>query len=511
MSIELIYGGEETLIKLLNDENGTTYTVNDVIIGAPTSSADTDYNTDIDITIKKEALPEGVVPEGEIGVLIPIHYNRLDMGRLFATKHLTLRFAESETIDSHALAAAIQKEVKVILETEGDGADFVVDPIDSSKLPTSVLLRATETSLRFTGQFAVDVAKAIVQDTTIITPVEEVANAPITAPAAIKADGTLQVGNGNPNGKLIVADNGELQIAVGARRFKNTLLVAPVDNEYTIVVGETSDWNFPYSFALLDKKNGSTITDLYDITLKATATTGGGVLNFALKREFGKLVFVDTANNLRIINGFVSGDQSVYQDIQRVSLYKAAFGSIETNDAGALLGEFTFEVKAVRKQATGIDPVVVNFTVQVEKEAAGASPQVFAFSAPSDEPVADEDGLEAESVNDGDIEGTDTPAAETPVDEPSGLSNVEIVDEPAAPEAPAQDEEASDFDIVASHGEGETSNFTSGADQPVWIKVDGEFIEAKVEDLEVGNVFLASENGPVEYTVVSINDNRPAV
>lgn len=514
MSIELIHGGEETIVQLLNQENGTSYTVSDLIIGAPTSSADVDYNTDIDITIKKEALPEAVVlPEGETGLLVPIHYNRLDLGRLFLNKHLTLRFAEGETIDIVSIAAKIKDEVKVVFETVAGDADLAAVTVDPTKLPTSVLLRATDTSLRFTGQFAVDVAKAIVQDTSIITPVEEVVNAPIAAPLALKADGTLAAGTGNPNGKLIVADNGELEIAVGARLFKNANLVAPSENSYALVVGETADWNLPYSFALLNKKNGSTITDLYDISLKVTAGTGGGVLNFALKREYGKLVFVDTANDLRIVNGFVSGDQSVYQDIQRLSAYKQAFGSVETNEAGALLGDYTIEAKAVRKQATGIDPVVVSYTVSATKVADGGEvPQamIASFSAP----VGDEEGF-----TDGDVDSADNSAADEAATDSAGSDeNVSIQDAPAEEPAAApveevqtedEAEEKSDFEYSARDAEGNLSNFSSGASEAVWIQVDGEFVEALVEDLEVGSVFKLTADG-AEWTVESITDNRAA-
>lgn len=505
MSIELIHGGEETIVQLLNQENGTSYTVSDLIIGAPTSSADVDYNTDIDITIKKEALPEAVVlPEGETGLLVPIHYNRLDLGRLFLNKHLTLRFAEGETIDIVSIAAKIKDEVKVVFETVAGDADLVPVTVDSTKLPTSVLLRAADTSLRFTGQFAVDVAKAIVQDTSIITPVEEVVNAPIAAPLALKADGTLAAGTGNPNGKLIVADNGELEIAAGARLYKNANLIAPSENSYAVVVGEAGDWNLPYSFALLNKKNGSTITDLYDISLKVTATTGGGVLNFALKREYGKLVFVDTANDLRIVNGFVAGDQSVYQDIQRLSAYKQAFGSVETNEAGALLGDYTVEAKAVRKQATGIDPVVVTYTVSASKVAEGGEvPQamVASFSAP----VADE-----ESFTDGDVDSTDSAADEAATDSAGSDENVAIQEAPAEePAAAPAEEEKSDFEYTARDAEGALSNFSGAAGEVVWIQVDGEFVEALVEDLEVGSVFKLTADG-AEWTVESITDNRAA-
>lgn len=505
MSIELIHGGEETIVQLLNQENGTSYTVSDLIIGAPTSSADVDYNTDIDITIKKEALPEAVVlPEGETGLLVPIHYNRLDLGRLFLNKHLTLRFAEGETIDIVSIAAKIKDEVKVVFETVAGDADLVPVTVDSTKLPTSVLLRAADTSLRFTGQFAVDVAKAIVQDTSIITPVEEVVNAPIAAPLALKADGTLANGTGNPNGKLIVADNGELEIAAGARLYKNVNLIAPSENSYAVVVGEAGDWNLPYSFALLNKKNGSTITDLYDISLKVTAATGGGVLNFALKREYGKLVFVDTANNLRIVNGFVAGDQSVYQDIQRLSAYKQAFGSVETNEAGALLGDYTVEAKAVRKQATGIDPVVVTFTVSASKVAEGGEvphAMVASFSAP----VADE-----ENVTDGDVDSTDSAADEAAIDDAGSDENVAIQEAPAEePAAAPAEEEKSDFEYTARDAEGALSNFSGGAGEAVWIQVDGEFVEAVVEDLEVGSVFKLTADG-AEWTVESITDNRAA-
>ncbi len=357
---DLLKTGDAYLTDLINRQNGTSFTPGQLVIGRPTVSADDVYNTDIEITFPPVPVAGEAEPEAPMGEL---HYPRFDLGRLFAHKNVRIRDRGYTT--HRDLAEALVEEVRLRFEPE----DLVAAEIPEGPYPKTLLIRADELSLRFIGQFSIDLLEPIVEDTSIITEVTTESNVS-PAPMALKADGTLFHGIGNAGGGMIKASNGEIEIAAAARLVKVTTVFAPSNGTYFLNVADNADWSIPHSFALVDNRNGDHITDLYDCTFKVTALESNGVLEFNLRRLFGHLAMVDDANDLRIQDeGTSNEDQTLYQDIQRVSFYKGKLGSLSVNELGAPYGDFRVELRAQRRDMSA-PPVELSFDVKVEGLAA---------------------------------------------------------------------------------------------------------------------------------------------
>ena len=354
--VDLLMSGDDFLVDLINRQNGTSFTPAQLVIGSPTKSADAVYNTDIDVTFPAVPVPGESQPEHPIGEL---HYARFDLGRLFA--HRSIRIRDQGYSTHRDLIEALVREVRLRFDME----DLVDTTIPAGPYPKSILLRADDLSLRFVGQFSVDLLEPIEADPSIITPVVESVNTTL-APMALKRDGTMINGTSNPGGGFVKASNGEIEVAAAARLVRVSTLFPNVDGVYHLNVGDNADWNIPHSFALVDDRNGDHITDLYDCTLKITALESNGVLTFNLRRLYGHLAMVDDANDLKIQDEGTSNEaQTLYQDIQRVSFYKGKLGSLSVNAQGAPYGRFRVEVKAIRLD-NSVPPVEVSFEVDVE-------------------------------------------------------------------------------------------------------------------------------------------------
>jgi hypothetical protein len=340
---DLLVPGAQYLADLINENNKTSYTPSDLIIGPPRASADQAYNTDVEVSFLLEPTLEDPTPDPVMGEL---HYLRFDLGRLFAKRSIKLRDNGYQTIRD--LIAPLAEEVRIQFENE----DIVDGPIPAGS-PKSLIIQADPLSLRFIGRFSIDIVDPIVPDTSmIISPVV----VPNTMPArmAMKSDDTLFYGNGNLSGGMLVAGNGEVEVAGAARlsTYRGVFNSTLVENKHTyhLDIADISDWTLPFSFALINKRNGDLLTDLYYCAVKITAQQGGGYLNFVITRQYGKLILWDAVNNLTVSDILTYNDeQTLFQNILRVTAFKHKLGSLTCNAIGAPYGVFDVEISAARK------------------------------------------------------------------------------------------------------------------------------------------------------------------
>lgn len=198
--------------------------------------------------------------------------------------------------------------------------------------------------------------------------VEPVVTPNQSAPAqAVKPDGNLLDGTGNPPGSLVIASNGHLDLALGARiRQVATLPPADENGHYNVEIGSTRLWTFVYSASLNSVEFGSVLTNFYDITLKVEDTDHvGESINLDMTRIGNAYLNIDETNNIRITDGTYLADLSVFQDIQSVSFYGTAFPSATRNAAGGLLGNFRLTYTATPKAGVAGDPVVCTITATI--------------------------------------------------------------------------------------------------------------------------------------------------
>ncbi len=330
-AVDLLKSGPETIAELINMNNRTNYVHTQLVIGAPTSSKDVEYNTDIEVTFPTD-------PEPTTGEL---HYHRLDLGRLFAQKNIRLRDNGYDNVND--LIPALLGEARIAFDTD----DLNDDPI-SGAYPRAVLIRANPLSLRFTGQFSIDVLEPITPDTSFITAPTNAEGSPTGK--ALKSDGTLWYGNDLSAAKMLTATNGEIELAASVRMVGLSMVFGPQSGDYVVDINANGDWVVPYSIQLVDTRNGEKITDLYDVTLSVEAAQSGGVLDFELQRLYGRLILKDTDNNLTVDNASAYPEsQALYQSELRVADYQSKLGSLTRNDSNIPYGTFTVTLTATRK------------------------------------------------------------------------------------------------------------------------------------------------------------------
>lgn len=354
-TVDLLKTGTETIIELINLNNKTHYEDGDVEIHAPRASADEAYNTDIECTFPVEASAGNPDPEPVTGEL---HYNRLDLGRLFEGKNIRIRDNDYENIFD--LIAPIAEEVRVQFEQ-----DDLVDGALAGAYPRNVLIKAAPESLRFVGQFSVEILEDEADDAGFLVAPTTVRGAP--SQAALQADGTLVTGQGIPSGQFFVATNGEIEIAASAQIYRSPYAQAATvgQDEYQLNVSDQDDWTIPFSILLKDTRNGQRITDVYDVNLRIEAP-GGGELFFALTRQYGRLSLVDEDNELKVEDQAAYNEaQTLFQSALRVFTYKGKLGQQDVNNVGSPYGTYIVTLTANRKVGSAAD-VVVTFDVIVE-------------------------------------------------------------------------------------------------------------------------------------------------
>lgn len=295
-------------------------------------------------------------------------FNRLDLTGIFTAAGIdTVEVLQSAvTADtSAAVVAAVNARYSLGFTAE--------DILDEAFEPgvTSVTLNANPLSHGYAGQLLVQLVEGKTPlAEVVVDPVLSGPSYPTPVPVYLtdvvfgdgevtqkgqKEDGKMLIGTGNPSGDLFKADNGEIELAVGARRYRDINTFPPVDGKYTFDIADDADWNFPFSVALLQEDRP--VTELYDVTLSIGSDATSEIVEFTLHRDDeGGFHFVNEALGLDINDSAADATGSVVQNIQRVTFYKEHLGAVVVNGAGAPVGDYHISLKAVRRE--GLVPAV---------------------------------------------------------------------------------------------------------------------------------------------------------
>ncbi len=305
-------------------------------------------------------------------------YNRLDLTALFAA-------AGIEVVQVAAGAATVGEVVQRVNARYSlqFGADDIQN-LDAAVEGSSVVLQATATSYGFKGQVSVELVEGktplaevivdpLLDDLALPVAVPAYLTAPViivgeVAPKGKKENGTLLNGSGNPAGALTTANNGEIELALGARIWKSGNLIEPVDGHYDLAIRADQDWNWPVCIALLQEERA--ITDLYDVTLTVKVAENGAELPFTLHRdEAGVFHFINEEHSLDIADNASTAAGDVTQNIQRLSFYSEELQNPTANALGAPLGDFTLSLTAVRREGL-VEALVCSIDVTVAESPA---------------------------------------------------------------------------------------------------------------------------------------------
>lgn len=178
----------------------------------------------------------------------------------------------------------------------------------------------------------------------------------------LKPDGKLLIGNNNPASGGITVSNNELEIFFRPGFVGIGTDIPRTGNNYTLNTQNTRDWNWTFSYYLVNNPAAKTLVDLYDIELSVAST----YVNFTafIELDSNNLYhFRNTDKSIDVIDNVTNDIRSLIQNIERLSF--VTFGTAHPhNTAGYPIGTFTFTITATRKEGD-FDPLVLTSVITV--------------------------------------------------------------------------------------------------------------------------------------------------
>lgn len=306
-------------------------------------------------------------------------YNRLDLTSLFAN-------AGIDTVQIHKGPLTTEGVVAKLNQRYGLGftAEDIVFGEAIAEDATEVVLTAEAGSHGYVGTVVVELVEGkvplaeVVLDPVLDGPVypgavpayliDPVIIEGTVTPKGQKENGTLLTGSGNRAEHMVIASNGEIELALAARIYRTGDLIIPEDGHYSVEIADDGDWTWPFSVAMLEEDRPA--TDLYDITLTATSIESQQSVEFKASRDVeGVYHFANEEFGLDIIDSDQTPSGSVVQNIQRMTFYKDFLGQMTENAGGAPIGEFIVSLQAVRRDGLA-EVVKVEITVDATVTAA---------------------------------------------------------------------------------------------------------------------------------------------
>ena len=358
---------KDLLLDLVNDKNQSELVHEDVDFADPAVQTANDRNSNSVISAK---------PDSQYTGEVTVEYDRLDLQKLFTDAGMPVVELNSLGLTSSLdLLTELNLEYGLALDED----DIVVEALPTGLLPQDYTLKVKATSFAWLNQLAIrltdgkpPLSSVIVQtvldglkyptgDVTSLTRPEIAFAAPV-AEAFQTPEGTLLVGTGNPVGDLIVATNSEIEVAVGARRYRDAVTIPPTDGaipSYAFSIADSGDWNFMFLAGMKDKTKVLDLTG-YRLTLAVVTQD----LSHSMRLQFvenedgshsWKEVDATGAfvpNGINVTDAYIAEDGTVTQEIQRLSFYAGGqfpnFEGLTKNSAGAVLGDFTLSLEARR-------------------------------------------------------------------------------------------------------------------------------------------------------------------
>lgn len=183
----------------------------------------------------------------------------------------------------------------------------------------------------------------------------------------------LKVGSSNRAQAMVVASNGEVELAGACRFYRSGNAFEPNGTEYEVNLQNSpdktsKDWTFVYSAALVDNRNAAGLADLYDLTLDVRCIETGESLNFVGRFDNGVFHLEDAAHGLDIVDNTTDSTGRLMQNIQRINSYKPQLGNPSLGRiSGNPIGEYEFTLTA-RRRVGEFPPVVAQWTASVIDE-----------------------------------------------------------------------------------------------------------------------------------------------
>lgn len=316
--------GPQFICDMINLNNkGANLAPADVTIGVPVKSADERYNTDLVVTI----------PNGAETADVEYHYQRFDLGEVLSRRELI--FPANGISYVNDIAAKISETLAI----EFDADDLINSAVEPTSFPHVVVVKAAPSSLRFVGQFSVELTKA--DDRTALTAVAVTNN--------VTLSDSLEHRLSNDRTSYQLATNGEISIGLSFGTSSSEQILNPAtafaDGKVTLNLGQQDTWYISPFLSLVSLNNGAALNEQYDVELTIEAA-GREPLVMTGSYAGGRYRFNSTESGMYIRSGTSTVSQHI--DFFETSRLVTPLELTNVNSNESPLGDFVVKLKATR-------------------------------------------------------------------------------------------------------------------------------------------------------------------
>lgn len=355
--------GKDLLLDLLNRDNNTSFSFNDVVFSTPVviTNPTSFRNTKVAIHAK--------VGGQFIGSKV-VDYHRIDVEVLFKPEYRRV----------FGMGVQISTDLVPILNTRFglalEPGDVIAEPIDTTTLPVTYRLKMAAGCYAFIGQVDLELIDDLPDLADLITvnlldgfhyPSDPVIA--VEAPEFVTQAGDLLVGSAVKGEVMTRGINDEVEVFVGAYRTDNANwpMDPPIAEVYTVDLGSTNHWSLAFGAGLLEESRGNDLVLLYDTTIKIEFDNGAEQLEsviFDLKKTVDSQLVWGATAGLPDLTNSATQQRYLIQTLVQASELASAWPSAQVNEVGAPVGNFIVTVAAKAKNAIYVNDIY--FSVRVE-------------------------------------------------------------------------------------------------------------------------------------------------
>lgn len=348
--------GRELVIDLINRDNNTSLTFDDVLFSLPTAlSVTADFrNTVVDVIPKNTAKYKSTQK---------IVYWRLYLDKLIQDNDRIIpALGVTDTSELIDILNAMYN-LKMTLD------DVILEDIDTTIFPVSYVLKSHPNSYAYIGQVELTLTDKLID-------LSEVVSKDLIAGIDYPMDPELSEGNvsfldqsgfllsayGIVDSGMTVTNNGEIEVYSGVHTQDRNIVVMPTAGVYNMDLADTDEWYLDLGFGLYSGARAEDILELYDIDVTVTYALGGSASLRLIKDE--------DSNHAWSINGALPSADLVYSTNDKVAAdsinmawFKDAVAHTAVNSMGTIIGTFYINVRALPIKSIVVKPISLDIVV----------------------------------------------------------------------------------------------------------------------------------------------------
>lgn len=294
-----------------------------------------------------------------------VDYHRIDVDVLFRAPYRSLM--GNGVTSSLDLVQMLNNRFGLQLEA----GDIVIEPIDTTTLPTTYVMKMTPECYSFRGQveFTLIADLPDLEELILVNLLEGFHYAPaqddnVGNPHYVTGNGHLMAMFGQhsvPGASMVKSDNEELELFVAAfdANLATVTPIMPSGRDFILDVGSDKRLALAFGVGLLSELRGNDLVDMYNIQLEITYNDSDSAeqLLIDLKKDAnGQLVWGVNGGIADITNSAVLGKYMI-QTVIDLTAVTSVFWNSPKNAQDQFLGNYGIVFRATAKRAIYVNDI----------------------------------------------------------------------------------------------------------------------------------------------------------